>query len=102
MEDERIPEKFRAKMSDYFKSGYDRGHMVAAADAKFSQQAMNETFFLTNVAPQVGEGFNRDYWAHTEDFVRRLTERFADVYVFTVPLYLPKQDLDGKWKVSYE
>ncbi|CAO1632861.1 unnamed protein product [Parajaminaea phylloscopi] len=101
-EDPRIAEEFRAKLADYFRSGYDRGHMVAAADAKFSQQAMDETFYLTNIAPQVGEGFNRDYWAHTEDFVRRLTSQFGDVYCFTVPLYLPKQDPDGKWRVKYE
>jgi hypothetical protein len=42
-----------------FRSGYDRGHMVPAADAKISQGAMDETFFLSNVAPQVGDGFNR-------------------------------------------
>lgn len=101
-EDDRVPEAFRARLADYFRSGYDRGHMVAAADAKFSQKAMDETFYLSNIAPQVGEGFNRDYWAHTEDFLRRLTGQFADVYVFTVPLYLPKQDVDGKWRVSYE
>ena len=33
--------------------------MVPAADAKMSQKAMDETFLLSNVAPQVGEGFNR-------------------------------------------
>ena len=33
--------------------------MVPAADAKISQGAMDETFFLSNVAPQVGDGFNR-------------------------------------------
>lgn len=32
---------------------------VPAADAKISQQAMDETFYLTNIAPQVGDGFNR-------------------------------------------
>lgn len=101
-EDERIPILFRAKLADYFRSGYDRGHMVPAADAKLSQEAMNETFKLSNIAPQVGEGFNRDYWAHTEDFVRRLVGRFGDVYVFTLPLYLPRQSADGKWRVSYE
>ncbi|PWZ01996.1 hypothetical protein BCV70DRAFT_198280 [Testicularia cyperi] len=101
-EDVRIPELFRARLADYFRSGYDRGHMVPAADAKSSQLAMDETFLLTNIAPQVGQGMNRDYWAHTEDFVRRLTGRFADLYVFTIPLYLPRQSTDGKWRVSYE
>jgi endonuclease G len=70
MEDGDVPEFFRARLQDCkyrskiglmkdFKSGYDRGHMVPAADAKISQQAMNETFYLTNIAPQVGDGFNR-------------------------------------------
>lgn len=101
-EDIRIPEQFRALNSDFFRSGYDRGHMVPAADAKQSQDAMNQTFLLSNIAPQVGPGMNRDYWAHTEDFMRRLTSQFEDVYVFTVPLYLPHRSVDGKWRVTYE
>ncbi|BGP21065.1 hypothetical protein JCM10213_007583 [Rhodosporidiobolus nylandii] len=102
-EDPAVPEMFRAKLLDYFKSGYDRGHMVPAADAKQSQQAMSETFLLSNIAPQVGEGFNRHYWAYLEAFCRNLTTSFDDVYVFTVPLFLPKRDpRDGKWRVTYE
>ncbi|KAI6110075.1 hypothetical protein F5141DRAFT_1278700 [Pisolithus sp. B1] len=101
-EDETLPVPFRAKLQDYFRSGYDRGHMVPAADAKFSQEAMNETFLLSNIAPQVGDGFNRHYWAYVEDWCRRLTNSFADVYVFTIPLYLPHKDPDGKWRVTYE
>ncbi|KAF9646848.1 hypothetical protein BDM02DRAFT_3252906 [Thelephora ganbajun] len=98
MEDESIPAIFRARLQDYFRSGYDRGHMVPAADAKLSQEAMDETFLLSNIAPQVGIGFNRHYWAYVEDWCRRLTRSFSDVYVFTIPLYLPKQDPDGKWR----
>ncbi|GAA5908492.1 hypothetical protein JCM5296_004775 [Sporobolomyces johnsonii] len=102
-EDVDIPEMFRGKLLDFFKSGYDRGHMVPAADAKQSQLAMQETFLLSNIAPQVGEGFNRHYWAYLEAFCRNLTKEFEDVYVFTVPLFLPKRDgRDGKWRVSYE
>ncbi|GAA6060619.1 hypothetical protein JCM10212_006370 [Sporobolomyces blumeae] len=103
VEDVAIPEMFRAGLLDYFKSGYDRGHMVPAADCKASQVAMSETFLLSNIAPQVGEGFNRHYWAYLEAFCRNLTKEFEDVYVFTVPLFLPKRDpRDGKWKVTYE
>lgn len=97
-----MPISFRARLQDYFRSGYDRGHMVPAADAKRSQEAMDETFLLSNIAPQVGAGFNRHYWAYLEDWCRRLTGNFADVYVFTVPLYLPRREPDGKWRVSYE
>ncbi|KAF8078170.1 hypothetical protein FPV67DRAFT_38480 [Lyophyllum atratum] len=102
IEDESLPKRFRAQLKHYFRSGYDRGHMVPAADAKFSQAAMDETFLLSNIAPQVGEGFNRHYWAYLEDWCRRLTGNFKDVYVFTVPLYLPRLHGDGKWRVTHE
>lgn len=103
MEDTSIPEMFRGKLTDYFRSGYDRGHQAPAADAKFSQKAMNDTFYLSNMAPQVGDGFNRDYWAHFEDFCRRLTKQYTNVRIVTGPLYLPKRDpIDGKFRVTYE
>ncbi|KAF8874639.1 hypothetical protein CPB84DRAFT_1797326 [Gymnopilus junonius] len=102
IEDASLPSLFRARLQDYFRSGYDRGHMVPAADAKSSQEAMDETFLLSNIAPQVGDGFNRHYWAYLEDWCRRLTGNFQDVYIFTVPLYLPRKESDGKWKVTYE
>ena len=101
-EDESIPEKFRAKLKDYFRSGYDRGHQVPAADAKWSQEATDATFSLSNMCPQVGDGFNRDYWAHMEDFCRRLTDSFPSVRIVTGPLYLPRRGDDGVWRVSYE
>ncbi|RXW20739.1 hypothetical protein EST38_g5094 [Candolleomyces aberdarensis] len=102
VEDESLPVPFRAKLQDYFRSGYDRGHMVPAADAKSSQAAMDETFLLSNMAPQVGDGFNRHYWAYLEDWCRKLTNSFQDVYVFTVPLYLPKLEPDGKYRITHE
>jgi endonuclease G len=102
VEDVAIPEIFRAKLKDYFRSGYDRGHQVPAADAKWSQEAMDSTFALSNMCPQVGDGFNRDYWAHFEDFCRRLTGRYPSVRIVTGPLYLPKREADGKWRVNYE
>ncbi|CCF59035.1 hypothetical protein KAFR_0F04400 [Kazachstania africana CBS 2517] len=102
-EDESIPAMFRGKLKDYFRSGYDRGHQVPAADAKFSQDAMDDTFYLTNMCPQIGEGFNRDYWAHFEYFCRGLTKKFKSIRIMTGPLYLPKRDeIDGKLKVTYE
>ncbi|KAK5139499.1 DNA/RNA non-specific endonuclease [Cryomyces antarcticus] len=103
VEDLSIPEKFRGKLKDYARSGYDRGHQVPAADAKWSQEAMDATFALSNMCPQVGEGFNRDYWAHFEDFCRRLTTTYPSVRIVTGPLYLPRRDpVDNKWRVSYE
>ncbi len=101
-EDEKIPATFKAQLRDFFRSGYDRGHQAPAANAKFNQTAMDETFYLTNISPQVGEGFNRDYWAHLEFFCRDLTKTYGSVRIVTGPLYLPKRDPDGKWRVTYE
>lgn len=102
VEDTTIPTMFRGKLSDYFRSGYDRGHQVPAADAKWSQDAMDATFALSNMCPQVGEGFNRDYWAHLEDFCRNLTKTYPSVRIVTGPLYLPRKEADGKYRVTYE
>jgi endonuclease G len=103
LEDDSVPPKFRALLKDYYRSGYDRGHQVPAADAKWSQKAMDDTFYLSNMCPKVGEGFNRDYWSHFEDFCRRLTVQYPSVRIVTGPLYLPRKDpVDNKWYVKYE
>lgn len=44
----------RSTNADYRGSGFDRGHLAAAANHKWSQKAMEDTFYLSNVAPQVG------------------------------------------------
>ena len=64
---------------------------------------MDATFVLSNMCPQVGDGFNRDYWAHFEEFCRDLVKKYPSVRVITGPLYLPKQDTTtGRWRVNYE
>lgn len=54
------------------------------------------------MAPQVGSGFNRDSWNRLEKYVRKLTKQYANVYVCTGPLYLPKKEADGKTYVKYQ
>ncbi|KAG5651529.1 hypothetical protein H0H81_008341 [Sphagnurus paluster] len=65
VEDDSLPVPFRARLKDYFRSGYD-------------------------------------HWAYLEEWCRKLTGSFQDVYVFTVPLYLPRLENDGKWRVTHE
>ncbi len=52
---------------------------------------MAETFSLANVSPQVGPGFNRDYWARVEKFTRDLNKACDDVYIVSGPLFLPRR-----------
>lgn len=50
---------------DYARSGFDRGHMCPAGDNKWSQQAMRESFLLTNICPQA-PSLNRGDWNEME------------------------------------
>ena len=93
VEDDEVDGAHAAKLSDYRGSGYDRGHLAAAAGHKNTQRAMDDTFSLLNVCPQVGDGFNRDYWARLEQFTRELATTHpkagGEVLVATGPLFLP-------------
>ncbi|KAL6781343.1 hypothetical protein ACKKBG_A10765 [Auxenochlorella protothecoides x Auxenochlorella symbiontica] len=99
-EDAGVGARFRAKLSDYRGTGYDRGHMAPASNHKESQGSMDETFSLSNIAPQVGGGFNRDYWARFERFVQDTTKSFDDVWVVTGPLYIPRPGPSG-WVLEH-
>lgn len=52
-EDKTIHGYFRGTNHDYKRSGYDRGHLAAAGNHRYSQDTMNQTFLLSNIAPQV-------------------------------------------------
>lgn len=100
--DESIHHYFRADNSDYKKSGYDRGHLAAAGNHKIHQRHLDQTFYLSNISPQVGKGFNRDSWNRLERHVRQQTKTYPNVYVCTGPLFLPRKEADGKLYVKYE
>ncbi|EDW75823.1 uncharacterized protein Dwil_GK14992 [Drosophila willistoni] len=97
-----VPSNFRSSLADYRRSGFNRGHLAAAGNHHSHQTHCNETFYLTNIAPQIGKGFNSGAWNNLEIYVRDLTLRYGSVYVCTGPLYKPKQRCDGKLSVEYE
>ena len=93
--DPDLPEGKRSEPADYESSGFDRGHMAPAADFKRSDEAMSETFFLSNMSPQ-RPNFNRIIWSHLEDEVRKLTDKHGSIWIFTGPLYLDSLDHKGE------
>ncbi|XP_046398801.1 endonuclease G, mitochondrial isoform X2 [Ischnura elegans] len=101
-EDKSIHEFFRSTNKDYSGSGFDRGHMAAAGNHKACQQFVDETFVLSNIAPQVGVGFNRNSWNRLEKHVRKMLRVYPNVYICTGPLYLPRREADGKTYVKYQ
>lgn len=100
--DKSIHPFFQSENSDYKGSTYDRGHLASAGNHQISQIYCDETFFLTNVSPQVGVGFNRDSWRRLEYYIRDLTKTYPHIYCCTGPLYLPKKENDGKMYVKYQ
>lgn len=85
--DPDLAEGERSELKDYKGSGYDRGHMAPAGSMKWSARAMSESFLLSNMAPQVGAGFNRGIWRKLEEDVRTWTEERGELYVVTGPIY---------------
>ncbi len=85
--DPDLEEGKRAELSDYKKSGYDRGHMAPSADMRWDQQAMVECFYLSNMVPQVGKGMNQGIWKNLEEYIRGWAIDRNELYVFTGPIY---------------
>lgn len=84
--DAELPEYAQSTLSDYSKSGYDRGHLAPSAAMDFSQQSMQESFLLSNMSPQL-PGFNRVGWRLLEEHVRDLANEYQELYVVTGPIY---------------
>jgi len=86
--DFRIPKRFRADLSDYSDSGYDRGHLVASANQNDEDIQNSETFLLSNMSPQTPD-FNRRKWSELEAAVRTLDKKPAvlETYVITGPIF---------------
>jgi len=75
----------QAQLSDYKGSGYDRGHLAPAGDMTFSNIAMSESFYLSNMSPQT-ISFNRGIWKKLESQVRTWALLYDTVYVVTGPI----------------
>lgn len=79
----------QAYTKDYSHSGYDRGHMAPAGDMKWSEAAMRESFYLTNVCPQ-NQNLNRGDWKDLEELERTWAVKFGAVSIAAGPVYSSK------------
>jgi endonuclease G, mitochondrial len=77
-----------AEPEDYRGSGYDRGHLAPAGDFKWQQEAMHQTFFMSNISPQ-RPGLNRGIWKDLEEKIRVWVRRDRKLYICTGPV-LPR------------
>lgn len=81
----------RAELADYKGSKMDRGHQAPAADFR-DQKLKDESFFLSNMAPQ-SPPLNQQFWRLLEDQVRNWATATSAIHVFTGGFfYDPKED----------
>lgn len=87
--------------SDYWMSGYDRGHMAASADFKWSKKALSESYYYSNIIPQ-NHALNQGAWNKLEMQIREWAIDNEELVVVTGPVLkdsLPKIP-QGSGKVS--
>jgi DNA/RNA endonuclease G (NUC1) len=88
--DPRLGAAATATLADYAGSGFDRGHLAPFADQRYSVVAGNNSFVLSNMAPQIG-AFNSGIWGALEDLTREWAARHGTLYVLSGSIF----DRDG-------
>jgi endonuclease G len=99
MPDPEVKYGMSATTDDYRNTGWDRGHMAPAADMKWSEQAMKESFYLSNICPQ-NKNLNSGIWKDLEEQVRALATQKGNIYVVCGPIVSKKPQTIGYNKVA--
>lgn len=86
---------YSAETSDYSNSGYDRGHMAPAADMKWSDKVMLESFYLTNICPQ-NKNLNSGLWLALEERARYWAKKDGNIFIVCGPIMDKTYDTIGK------
>jgi endonuclease G, mitochondrial len=81
--------------ADYRGSGYDRGHLCPAADMSFDENALDETFFMSNMSPQ-NPSLNHGIWRELEENTRDWAKKFKHLYIVTGPILRNTRGFIGK------
>ena len=88
-----------ASWRNYKRSGYDKGHLCPAGDRRFSREAFEETFYTSNISPQLHD-FNAGIWNNLEQKTRYWAAKYDGVYVVTGGILNGKLKQIGKEAVS--
>lgn len=75
-----------ARHFDYSGSGYTRGHLVPSGDMSFDKTAEAETFFMSNMTPQI-RSVNNGIWKELEEQTRDWTFQNEEVIIISGPLF---------------
>lgn len=90
--------------ADYYKSGFDRGHLVPAGDMKFSLEANKDSFYMSNMTPQP-PSFNRGKWSSLENLIRAWVLKYKKIWIVTGPVLrenLPSIGIENRVSVPVQ
>lgn len=65
-----LPEALRLNTGDYDDWRYQRGHILGSADRLNSKEANGQTFYMSNILPQLKAFNEQGIWWNLENFVR--------------------------------
>jgi endonuclease G len=71
-----------ASKKDYIGSKYHKGHLVPARNMLFSNHAMLQSFYMSNIAPQ-NSLFNNGIWSKLEDRIREWVKSEGEMHIVT-------------------
>jgi DNA/RNA endonuclease G (NUC1) len=93
--DPKVFPECQAQLRDYAGQPYDRGHMSPAGNNTQSAEIMSESFFLSNMVPQVPNN-NRGIWKQLETWERFwVLKGGGDFYIISGPIFLPNHKVIG-------
>ncbi len=84
---------------NYYPNGYDKGHLLPAADMRFSEEAFDDTFYTSNVTP-MDHDFNGGLWNDLEKQVRYWAKRYGKLYIVTGGMLKPGLERIGRERVA--
>lgn len=88
-----------ASNDDYYRSNFDRGHLLPSADRNKSVEENRETFLLTNISPQKAN-LNRNVWASLENQIRNWAKIYDTLYIVTGTIIKDETRFIGKNKIT--
>lgn len=94
-EDESVPKEYQVASWDYNGGHYGRGHMCPAGDMKWSQEAMQDCHYMTNICPQTAE-LNKTWWEHLERACRQWARQEGAVQIVCGPIFSENPKHFGK------
>lgn len=84
--DPLLPRDYRTELDDHRSNGYDRGHMLGSADRLNTKEANGQTFYLSNMHPQLNNFNAQGIWFNLEEKLRKQ----YDISSFRDTLYVVK------------